>query len=595
MNRMLKACYILILSLFGLGASGGVLAAICDVSVSSIVGQTVVLQADCGSATTSITWIRTTAGTPTTLSSVTGFTSTGSKILYTTPLLSGVNSYTATTTTGSGGPATPNLVATITGAQWLLTVAPTVGGSVQSTPAGIDTCTSISSGGTCGNGYDNGTAVILTPTANGGSVFNGWAGDCSGTGTCVLAMTAPRTVIATFGSTPTPGTCGSASNSTPVGSAPSGGGLCSSGTATAVASPSASPWSYTWGCNGINGGSGTSATACSAPKIVAGICGTASGGSAVSATPSGTAACNPGSVTGMTAGATAFTWTCGGFNTGAASALCSVNIIATNGACAAAYNTASTPGAEGCTSGSISSIVAPGTPGGNYTYSCAGLAGGTTATGCIARQTVNGACGSAGGVSVASAPASNLCVAGSTATAVSGAGPWTWGCNGVNGGTSTTATTCSAPLQSASSCGASEVMGTGDLTMASISTTTLFPIPPVTGSGDLGRAIRFTANGTAYPNGVSIGLIDESPTTISHEVVISACPHSYTPVNSVAWCRMLGSAGSRPLYFYSAAAGKTTPGTYDCVLQAGTDYYINFRSNVTPRGTVSSQFGFTAR
>ncbi len=53
---------------------------------------------------------------------------------------------------------------------------------------------------------------------------------------------------------------------------------------------------------------------------------------------------------------------------------------------------------------------------------------------------VNGACGSANGQNLSSAPTANLCSAG-TASAVSGSGPWTWNCAG--SGTGTTAS-CSA-------------------------------------------------------------------------------------------------------------------------------------------------------
>lgn len=52
-----------------------------------------------------------------------------------------------------------------------------------------------------------------------------------------------------------------------------------------------------------------------------------------------------------------------------------------------------------------------------------------------------GACGSANGVEVSSAPSSNLCLVG-TASAVSGPGPWSWTCAGTNGGDTAS---CSAP------------------------------------------------------------------------------------------------------------------------------------------------------
>jgi hypothetical protein len=66
-------------------------------------------------------------------------------------------------------------------------------GTVTSSPAGID-C-----GALCGPvDYDYGTSVTLNPVAAAGSTFAGWSGDCSGTGGCVVSMTANRSVTATF-------------------------------------------------------------------------------------------------------------------------------------------------------------------------------------------------------------------------------------------------------------------------------------------------------------------------------------------------------------------------------------------------------------
>lgn len=48
---------------------------------------------------------------------------------------------------------------------------------------------------------------------------------------------------------------------------------------------------------------------------------------------------------------------------------------------------------------------------------------------------VNGVVGPANGTAVTSAPTTGLCISG-TATAVSGSGPWTWTCQGANGGSS---------------------------------------------------------------------------------------------------------------------------------------------------------------
>jgi Fe-S cluster biogenesis protein NfuA len=70
-------------------------------------------------------------------------------------------------------------------------------GTVTSSPAGID-C-----GATCTHTFTAGTMVTLTPTANTGSVFAGWSGACSGTGSCVVTMDQARSVTATFNTVPT--------------------------------------------------------------------------------------------------------------------------------------------------------------------------------------------------------------------------------------------------------------------------------------------------------------------------------------------------------------------------------------------------------
>ena len=56
----------------------------------------------------------------------------------------------------------------------------------------------------------------------------------------------------------------------------------------------------------------------------------------------------------------------------------------------------------------------------------------------------NGTCGTANGVAVATAPTANLCATGTANPAtLTGPGPWTWTCAGVNGGTTAS---CAAPL-----------------------------------------------------------------------------------------------------------------------------------------------------
>jgi len=65
-------------------------------------------------------------------------------------------------------------------------------GQVISTPAGI------SCGLACTHTFAAGTVVTLTASARSGSRFAGWSGACSGTGNCVVTMSAIRSVQATF-------------------------------------------------------------------------------------------------------------------------------------------------------------------------------------------------------------------------------------------------------------------------------------------------------------------------------------------------------------------------------------------------------------
>jgi PKD repeat protein len=50
----------------------------------------------------------------------------------------------------------------------------------------------------CVGRFDLGTVVTLTVTPGPGSVFTGWSGDCSGTGSCQVTMNQARSVTATF-------------------------------------------------------------------------------------------------------------------------------------------------------------------------------------------------------------------------------------------------------------------------------------------------------------------------------------------------------------------------------------------------------------
>jgi hypothetical protein len=56
----------------------------------------------------------------------------------------------------------------------------------------------IACGLTCVASYERGTVVALTPSANSGSGFDHWVGDCTGKGACAVRLDANRTVTAVF-------------------------------------------------------------------------------------------------------------------------------------------------------------------------------------------------------------------------------------------------------------------------------------------------------------------------------------------------------------------------------------------------------------
>jgi Divergent InlB B-repeat domain/YDG domain/Bacterial Ig-like domain (group 3) len=82
---------------------------------------------------------------------------------------------------------------TITGATFTLTVTNGGHGTVTSVHS-----SSINCGLDCTEDYNAATPVSLTATPDAGYRFDGWTGDCSGTGACNLSMDGARNVGATF-------------------------------------------------------------------------------------------------------------------------------------------------------------------------------------------------------------------------------------------------------------------------------------------------------------------------------------------------------------------------------------------------------------
>lgn len=74
-------------------------------------------------------------------------------------------------------------------------------GTVTSDPAGIDCGPGPT--GTCSASFAKGSSVTLTATPDADQEFDGWSGDCTGIGDCILSMDVARSVTAVFGTTAT--------------------------------------------------------------------------------------------------------------------------------------------------------------------------------------------------------------------------------------------------------------------------------------------------------------------------------------------------------------------------------------------------------
>jgi hypothetical protein len=81
----------------------------------------------------------------------------------------------------------------VTGASFNLAAAISGSGSVASAPSGISCGSS-----TCDASFASGAQVTLTATPATGDIFTGWSGACSGTGSCIVTMSAAESVTAMF-------------------------------------------------------------------------------------------------------------------------------------------------------------------------------------------------------------------------------------------------------------------------------------------------------------------------------------------------------------------------------------------------------------
>jgi outer membrane protein OmpA-like peptidoglycan-associated protein len=229
------------------------------------------------------------------------------------------------------------------------------------------------------------------------------------------------------------GECGLA-NGSQLASAPLEKQLCNSGKSSKVTGKG--PWH--WNCFGSSGGG---VAQCAAYTMVKGGCGTANKVPIGTVPTSGL--CASGKPTEV-AGEGPWSWSCVGSGEGT-EAKCSAP-LARNGECGTA-NTAGfpeKPTADLCSYGRASPVNGKGP----WTWSCLGEAGGTPAS-CGAILVTNGTCGSAHGVGITEPPGGGLCASGMPSE-MAGSGPWTWTCQGDNGGAKAN---CMAPVMSAGACG----------------------------------------------------------------------------------------------------------------------------------------------
>ena len=156
---------------------------------------------------------------------------------------------------------------------WVLTGATTGTGSgtVTSAPAGI------ACGASCQSSFGDGSSVTLTAVAAAGSSFTGWSGACTGaSATCSVAMSAARSVTATFTLLPvqlTVATSGTGGGN--VSSGPTGidcGATCQAsfvnGSAVTLTAVAASGSSFTGWSGACTGTSATCAVTLASAKSV---------------------------------------------------------------------------------------------------------------------------------------------------------------------------------------------------------------------------------------------------------------------------------------------------------------------------------------
>jgi hypothetical protein len=318
-----------------------------------------------------------------------------------------------------------------------LTITKSGSGTGVVTGSGGSSFTCDASSNPCSIGaITGGTSITLTATPAVGSTFTGWSGACSGTNaTCTpnpLVMDADKGVTATFSAQPPTVDNVTISSSTVVANA------TNQYTITVIGSNPTGVSNLTFEAaminhDGVNAGIPRGLPAWSSDNFS-----TSWGGPQV--LKSAPMSCGGGGVAGI-------------YDNGGAYGPQYMNLVSCN--TSGSGNTRTTSFVVTFNT-NFTSPVANNTLSGYAVNSAGvGVAVGWVPFGTFGLGSItNGTCGSSNGQTLASAPSSGFCNAGSY-SGLSGSGPWTWSCIGANGGTTAScsaATTSPPPTYSCATC-----------------------------------------------------------------------------------------------------------------------------------------------
>ncbi|CAK0780666.1 hypothetical protein CCP4SC76_7520002 [Gammaproteobacteria bacterium] len=415
-------------------------------------------------------------------------------------------------------------------------------GTVTSSPSGIN-C-----GSTCSANFTSGASVTLTAASATGSTFAGWSGDCSGTGSCSVSMSAAKTVIAIF-------------NLNTVNYALTVSRL-GTGSGTVTSSPSGIDCGATCSSNFTSGTSVTLTTTPATGSTFAGWSGDCSG----------TGSCSVSMLAAKTVIAI--------FNQTIPTWIATAQVSGSGGTISPSYQTVNANDTASFTVtpntgyGIASATGCNGGLSGN-TYTTGPMASNCTITVSFTPSAVNGVCGPDNGKTLTSPP-TQLCATG-TPSLVYGTGPWYWICGGANNGSSVACAT------NASSYTVTAIAGTGGvinpnsrdtvsegITSFIVTANSGYRINAVTGcngslngplytTGPITSNCQLSATFTATNTTTTITQVSPSPSRVGDPVTVNysvanpgAGSDSVTVSdNAGANCTATVTAGSCTLSFYS--------------------------------------------